>query len=969
MSQSAAQAVYLNADHNPLGSRKTLTSGGRELTYFDIGVLGDVSKLPFSIKVLLEAALRNMDGFEVDEDAVRALAAWSPTGEATEVPFKPARVILQDFTGVPCVVDLAAMRSAMKRAGGDPQKINPLVPVDLVIDHSVQVDEYANPLALVKNAQIEFERNRERYEFLKWGQKAFDNFGVTPPSIGIVHQVNLEHLAGVVLEQGGVAMPDSLVGTDSHTTMINGLGVLGWGVGGIEAEAAMLGQPTYMLTPEVVGMKLTGELPEGATATDLVLRVTEILRGHGVVGKFVEFFGPGMKHMSVADRATIANMAPEYGATMGFFPVDEKTLDYLRLTGREESQIELVEAYTKANHLWCDSDCEPVFTDLLELDLGTITPSVAGPRRPQDRIELTQTRSSFRSVLMDDFGQNLDGQVPRLDRWATDGPVHSDISADAADAAQHADEKPSVVGSALQAVADTAASVAGAIEQKLHPKDGLQHGDIVIAAITSCTNTSNPSVMVAAGLVAQKANALGLKVPSFVKTSLAPGSRVVTDYLEKSGLQTELDNLGFNTVGYGCTTCIGNSGPLPEHISREIEANDLVACSVLSGNRNFEGRINPHVKANYLASPPLVVAFALAGSMDVDLTDEPIQNVDGRDIYLKDIWPTQAEIEETVAKCITPEMFRAQYTGVADKNEDWNKIPVKGGELFEWDEKSTYVQEPPFFVDLGAEPEPIKPIKGAKVLVKVGDSVTTDHISPAGAIKTDSPAGKYLIDNGVPRSMFNSFGARRGNDRVMVRGTFANIRLKNQLALGTEGGWTKYMGDGDLPAGTVTTTGDDGDYPSIFDAARAYGVANTSDPDIAPTAGATPLVVLSGKDYGMGSSRDWAAKGTILLGVKAVIAESFERIHRSNLVGMGVLPLTYAEGQSADTIGLDGTETFDIAVDDNLKARQTVHVTATRVDGTTMQFDTVCRVDTPVEVEYYRNGGILQTVLRRLMKN
>ncbi|MEM6561096.1 MAG: aconitate hydratase, partial [Planctomycetota bacterium] len=797
-SSAAAQAVYLKSDHDPLGSRKTLRSGGRELTYFDIGVLGDVSKLPFSIKVLLEAALRNMDGFEVDETAVRALADWSPTGEATEVPFKPARVILQDFTGVPCVVDLAAMRSAVKRAGGDPKAINPLIPVDLVIDHSVQVDEYANPLALVKNAQIEFERNRERYEFLKWGQKAFDNFGVTPPSIGIVHQVNLEHLAGVVLEQAGVAMPDSLVGTDSHTTMINGLGVLGWGVGGIEAEAAMLGQPTYMLTPEVVGMKLTGELPEGATATDLVLRVTEVLRAHGVVGKFVEFFGPGMKHMSVADRATIANMAPEYGATMGFFPVDEKTLDYLRLTGRAESQIELVEAYTKSNHLWCTADSEPMFTDLLELDLATIKPSVAGPRRPQDRIELTQTRSSFRSVLMDDFGQNLDGQVPRLDRWATDGPLHPDEShdydAEDADAAQHAERQPSVIGSALQSVAQTAASIAGAVEMKLHPKDGLQHGDVVIAAITSCTNTSNPSVMVAAGLVAKKANALGMKVPSFVKTSLAPGSRVVTDYLEKSELQDELDKLGFNTVGYGCTTCIGNSGPLPEHISKEIEANDLVACSVLSGNRNFEGRINPHIKANYLASPPLVVAFALAGSMDVDLTDEPIQNVDGRDIYLKDIWPTQAEIEQTVAKCITPEMFRNQYTGVADKNEDWNKIPVKGGELFEWDESSTYVQEPPFFVDLGAEPEPIRPISGARVLVKVGDSVTTDHISPAGAIKADSPAGKYLLDNDVPRSMFNSFGSRRGNDRVMVRGTFANIRLRNQLAPGTEGGWTKYHG-------------------------------------------------------------------------------------------------------------------------------------------------------------------------------
>ncbi len=993
MPDSASNAVYLKPDHNPLGSRKTLATGGGGVTYFDLATLGDVSRLPFSIKVLLEAALRNMDGFEVDEANVRTLAEWSPTATATEIPFKPARVILQDFTGVPCVVDLAAMRSAMKRAGGDPQKINPLVPVDLVIDHSVQVDEYANPMALVNNVEKEFERNGERYEFLKWGQKAFKNFGVVPPATGIVHQVNLEYLAKVVMTDGGVAMPDSLVGTDSHTTMINGLGVLGWGVGGIEAEAAMLGQPCYLLTPEVVGMKLTGELPEGATATDLVLRVTEILRRAGVVGKFVEFFGPGMKSMTVADRGTIANMAPEYGATMGFFPVDEKTLDYLRLTGREEKQIDLVERYTKANGLWCEASSEPQFTQTIELDLGSITPSIAGPRRPQDRIELKQSRSSFRSVLMDDFGQNLDGQIPRLDRWASDGPIHEgegaegNADAEAAETISHLESgnapaggrgagggqgdahehAPSALGNAASAVAEKVAEVGGAVKLALRGKSHgtLQHGDVVIAAITSCTNTSNPSVMVAAGLVAKKANALGLKVPHYVKTSLAPGSRVVTDYLDKSQLSKELDALGFNTVGYGCTTCIGNSGPLPEHIAKEVTDNDLVACSVLSGNRNFEGRINPHVKANYLASPPLVVAFALAGSMDVDLSSEPIQkDKDGNDVYLKDIWPTQQEIADTVGRCIDPSMFRHRYGNVADGNDEWNAIPVKGGELFDWSEDSTYVQEPPFFVGLGEEPQPVQPIVGARCLVKVGDSTTTDHISPAGAIKVQSPAGQYLKSKGVGVADFNSFGARRGNDRVMVRGTFANIRLKNDLAPGTEGGWTNYFGDGQLPGDAVSS----GEFPSIFDASRAYGVANTSDADIAPRENGTPLVILAGKDYGMGSSRDWAAKGTILLGVRAVIAESFERIHRSNLVGMGVLPLTFKDGETPKTLGLDGSETYDIAVDDGVTPRQQIRVVATRADGQAIAFDALCRIDTPVEVEYYRNGGILQFVLRRLMK-
>ena len=988
------QAVYLKADHNPLGSRKTLKSAGGELAYFDLASLGaDVSKLPFSIKVLLEACLRNMDNFEVSEENVRHLLNWTPTTAAEEVPFKPARVVLQDFTGVPCVVDLAAMRSAMKRAGGDPQKINPLVPVDLVIDHSVQVDEFANPLALTRNVELEFERNMERYEFLKWGQKAFRNFGVVPPSVGIIHQVNLEYFAKVVMVDGGVAMPDSLVGTDSHTTMINGLGVLGWGVGGIEAEAAMLGQPCYLLTPDVVGFKITGEMPEGATATDLVLRVCEMLRKKGVVGKFVEFYGPGMKSMSVADRATIANMAPEYGATMGFFPVDEKTLDYLRLTGREENQIDLVERYCKTNGLWCEAGSEPMFTDTLSLDLGTVRPAVAGPRRPQDRIDLDQVKGSFRSVLMDDFGKQL-GKVNRLDRYRdildssdfgseTVGQPPQDVVAadpgvdeveEASMETFPASDPPStnMGDGANPQTAEQPAHETTAVLDKPLPKDAaLQHGDVVIASITSCTNTSNPSVMVAAGLVAKKANKLGLRVPPFVKTSLAPGSRVVTDYLDKSGLSKELDKLGFHTVGYGCTTCIGNSGPLPEKIAKEVEASDLVACSVLSGNRNFEGRINPHVKANYLASPPLVVAYALAGTMDINLADEPIQEgKNGEPVYLKDIWPTQAEIDDAVAANLDAAMFKRRYDGVADASEEWNAIPVKGGELFDWSEDSTYIQEPPFFVDLGPEPSPIKSIKGAKVLVMVGDSVTTDHISPAGAIKLDSPAGQYLTGKGVPRVMFNSYGSRRGNDRVMTRGTFANIRLKNQLAPGTEGGWTGYMGDSSkLPADTVRPKdAADESFVSIFDAARGYGACNTSDADVSPSPDATPLVVLAGKDYGMGSSRDWAAKGTLLLGVRAVVAESYERIHRSNLVGMGVLPLTYPEGQTAASLGLDGGETFDFDVPSDLKPRQTIRVTATKAGGEKTEFDAVCRIDTPVEIEYYRNGGILQTVLRRLMK-
>jgi aconitate hydratase len=906
--------------------------------------LGDLDKLPFSIKVLLESCLRNLDNFEVNEDDVRGLAAWNPTRTSTdELPFKPARVILQDFTGVPCVVDLAAMRAAMKRAGGDPQKINPLVPVDLVIDHSVQVDEFAGPLSLLHNVEKEFERNRERYEFLKWGQKAFANFEVVPPATGIVHQVNLEYLAKVVQVRDGIAFPDSLVGTDSHTTMINGLGVVGWGVGGIEAEACMLGQPIYMVTPQVVGVKLHGKLPEGSTATDLVLVITQILRSHGVVEKFVEFYGEGLGSMSVADRATIANMAPEYGATMGFFAVDEQTLAYLRLTGRDENHIDLVERYCKEQGLWRMKKSEPNFTETLELDLATVLPSVAGPRRPQDRVELRGVKQVFRSALVDVFKKNVgESATPRLDRWSAEAPVSAGSTNPAVGRSD--DEHEASVSEHLKDDIKKESGVAVMDDQWVK----LTHGDVVIAAITSCTNTSNPSVMIAAGLVAKKAVEHGLKVPPYVKTSLAPGSRVVTDYLNRAGLSEFLDKLGFNTVGYGCTTCIGNSGPLPEPIAGAIERNDLVAASVLSGNRNFEGRINPHVKANFLASPPLVVAYALAGSVDANLMDEPIaKNAQGEKVMLKDLWPTQQEVNDVMAACISPEMFRNQYSGVGDKNPEWNAIPVKGGELFNFSPDSTYVQEPPFFIDLKPTPDPIKKIEGARVLVMVGDSVTTDHISPAGSIKKDSPAGKYLMDHGVKPLDFNSYGSRRGNDRVMTRGTFANIRLRNLLAPGNEGGFTRYLGKPGEFLEEIT---------SIYEASAKYQQTKI------------PLIVLAGKDYGMGSSRDWAAKGAYLLGIKAVIAESFERIHRSNLVGMGVLPLVYKKGQNRSSLGLTGLGTFEIFIDNDLKPGQEVRVKVTNKEGEPIEFLTTCRIDTPVEIEYYRNGGILHTVLRNMLK-
>jgi aconitate hydratase len=892
------------------GARAIFETGSGPAYYYRLAKLqedglADVDRLPFSIKVLLESVLRNENGYDVTADDVRRLATYDPAAPAEfEVPFKPARVVLQDFTGVPAVVDLAALRSAMQRMGGDPQAINPLVPVDLVIDHSVQVDEYDSPLALVNNAAIEFERNRERYEFLRWGQQAFANFKVIPPASGIVHQVNLEYLSrGVEHRPHGdleVVFPDSLVGTDSHTTMINGLGVVGWGVGGIEAEAVMLGQPIYMLAPEVVGFRLIGSLPEGSTATDLALVVTQMLRKHGVVGKFVEFFGPGLAAMTLPDRATIANMAPEYGATMGFFPTDAETLRYLAQTGRLPDEVERVERYARANGLFRDEATpDPVFQEVIELDLATVEPSLAGPKRPQDRINLRDMRATW-----------------------------------------HADLRKPVKQRGFE-LDDAALERTGRLQLADGREHDLRHGDVVIAAITSCTNTSNPSVMLAAGLVAKKAAERGLKAKPWVKTSLAPGSKVVTEYFDDTGLTPFLEQVGFYTVGYGCTTCIGNSGPLPAPVVAAIEEGDLIAASVLSGNRNFEGRINPYVKANYLASPPLVVAYALAGTVDIDPSTEPLtHDADGEPVFLRDLWPSPSDLTTAMEQAMKPATFQRLYDGIERSNAAWNAIPVKGGELFAWDDDSTYIQEPPFFVDMAPAPAPIAPIVGARVLVKVGDSVTTDHISPAGSIAKGSPAGQFLMERGVEPKDFNSYGARRGNDRVMTRGTFANIRLKNEMAPGTEGGWTT-----DLLSGEVV---------SIYEAAQRYGARGV------------PTLVLAGADYGMGSSRDWAAKGTFLLGVRAVLASSFERIHRSNLVGMGVLPLQYLPGQDAVSLGLDGGETFDVAVDDRLAPKQVVAITATRADGTVVRFQAMVRIDTPVEIDYYRHGGILHTVLRSL---
>ena len=896
--------------YDPYGARDTLATSLGPVTLYrlrrleELG-LTDLERLPFSIRVWLEGLLRQCNGREVTEAHVRQLAAWDAKSPGSgELPFMPARVLLQDFTGVPAVVDLAALRSAVDRLGGDPTRINPRVPVDLVIDHSVQVDMFGSNEALVFNARREFERNRERYEFLHWAQNAFENLRVVPPATGIVHQVNLEYLASVVVtrqEPDGsrIAFPDTLVGTDSHTTMINGLGVVGWGVGGIEAEAAMLGEPITMLPPEVVGFELVGELPEGATATDLVLAVTQTLRSHGVVGKFVEYYGTGASSLALPDRATIANMAPEYGATMGFFPVDGETLNYLRNTGRPAEQVDLVERYTKAQGLYRGSDAPvPLYSDTLRLDLSTVEPSLAGPKRPQDRIALRDMKEAFESGLT--------------------APVDAGgFALDAEDLSQKA--------------------LFGGAE--------IGHGAVVIAAITSCTNTSNPSVMLGAGLLAKKAVERGLAVPSHVKTSLAPGSTVVTRYLDEAGLTPYLEQLGFNTVGYGCTTCIGNSGPLQGQVVQAIEEADLVAAAVLSGNRNFEGRINPHVRANYLASPPLVVAYALAGTVDIDLRSDPVGHDEGGlPVFLRELWPSQAEIQEVLGEALVPQMFAEQYGNVFTGNETWNAIPVPdAASLYTWDPDSTYIQEPPFWTGLTREASTVEDIHGARVLALLGDSVTTDHISPAGSIAADSPAGRFLLGRGVERRDFNSYGSRRGNHEVMMRGTFANIRLKNRLLPGTEGGVTIH-----LPSG---------EEMSLYDAAMRYQDEGT------------PLVVLGGRQYGTGSSRDWAAKGVYLQGIRAVIAESYERIHRSNLVGMGVLPLQFRPGEGAEELGLDGRETLDITgIAGELRPGQTVTVRAVRGDGSELVFEVVARLDTPVEVDYYRNGGVLHSILRRMIR-
>jgi len=890
----------MSAGLDSFKTKSTLTAGGKSYTYYSVKDLEaahpDVAKLPYSLKVLLENLLRYEDGVTVSKEDIETLAGWAKSGKVSrEIAYRPARVLMQDFTGVPAVVDLAAMRDAMDGLGGNPEKINPLSPVDLVIDHSVMVDTFGGPDSFKKNVDLEFERNKERYEFLKWGQEAFANFRVVPPGTGICHQVNLEYLAQTVWtkdEDGEtVAYPDTLVGTDSHTTMVNGLAVLGWGVGGIEAESSMLGQPISMLIPEVIGFKLTGKLPEGATATDLVLTVTQMLRAKGVVGKFVEFYGPGLDDLPLADRATIANMAPEYGATCGFFPIDAETLNYLRFTGREEDRVQLVEAYAKAQGMWRESDTpDPVFTDSLELDLATVVPSLAGPKRPQDRVLLTEANDNFTTAL-----KTLGDGSGQVRNQAVEGANYE-----------------------------------------------LSDGDVVIAAITSCTNTSNPSVLVAAGLVAQKANAKGMKVKPWVKTSLAPGSQVVTDYLEAAGLQTELDALGFNLVGYGCTTCIGNSGPLDEPIANAVEAGDLAVCSVLSGNRNFEGRVNPHVKANYLASPPLVVAYALAGSMLINVATDAIgEDGDGNPVYLKDIWPSSKEIDDVIKAKLSPEMYRSRYANVFAGGDEWKAVQVSGGLTYNWDDGSTYVQNPPYFEGMDMEPGEITDVTGARVLALLGDSITTDHISPAGSIKKDGPAGDYLIERQVRPIDFNSFGARRGNHEVMMRGTFANIRLQNEMTPDVQGGYAKH-----IPSG---------DKGPIYDIAMRYEREGT------------PLVVIGGKEYGTGSSRDWAAKGTRLLGIKAVITESFERIHRSNLVGMGVLPLQFPEGVSRKTLNLTGEETIDITgIADGITPRMAVPCTITRPDGSKEELELLCRIDTANEVDYYRHGGILHYVLRNL---
>jgi aconitate hydratase len=915
---------------NSFGSLATLRVGEAGYQIHRLDAVDGSADLPFSLKILLENLLRTEDGRNITPEHVSALAQWDPAADpSTEIQFTPARVLLQDLTGVPAVVDLATMREAMRDLGGDPGKINPLVPAELVIDHSVVADIFGRPDAFDRNVELEFGRNRERFQFLRWGQDGFSQFKVVPPGTGIVHQVNIEHLARVVMSRDGAAYPDTCVGTDSHTTMENGLGVLGWGVGGIEAEAAMLGQPISMLIPRVVGFRLTGELPAGATATDLVLTITELLRRHGVVGKFVEFYGDGVGAVPLANRATIGNMSPEFGSTCAIFPIDQQTLSYLELTGRPAEQVALVEAYAREQGLWHDPAAEPRYSEQLTLDLSTVVPSLAGPKRPQDRVALSDARESFRAALgnyvqLNRLDEDVAGTFPASDPFAPDREN----------------------GDAGQPAARPAASGAG---RPSHPaqvtlEDGTQtsvdHGSVVIAAITSCTNTSNPSVMVGAALLAKKAVEAGLAAKPWVKTTLAPGSKVVMDYYERAGLVPYLDKLGFNLVGYGCTTCIGNSGPLPEAISAAVDENDLAVVSVLSGNRNFEGRINPDVKMNYLASPPLVVAYALAGTMDFDMESEPLgRRPDGTPVYLRDVWPSPAEIDDVVQHAVAAEMFTRDYADVFEGDDRWKELDVPAGDTFAWDPDSTYVRRPPYFEGMPDKPAPVSDIHGARVLARLGDSVTTDHISPAGAIKTDSPAGKYLTEHGVGRKDFNSYGSRRGNHEVMIRGTFANIRLRNQLAPGTEGGVTVHLPDGE--------------QMSIYDASRKYAEEGT------------PLVVLGGKEYGSGSSRDWAAKGTLLLGVRAVLVESFERIHRSNLIGMGVLPLQFQPGESAESLGLTGQEVFEITGIEEMNSGPVPREVTVRADGT--EFRAVVRIDTPGEAEYFRHGGIMQYVLRSLL--
>jgi aconitate hydratase len=933
-----------NSALNSFKARDTLKVGDTSYQIYRLDAVKGAERLPYSLKVLAENLLRTEDGSNITKDHIEAIAKWDPEAEpSVEIQFTPARVIMQDFTGVPCIVDLATMREAVGELGGDPDKVNPLAPADLVIDHSVIADLFGRADAFARNVEIEYQRNGERYQFLRWGQGAFDDFKVVPPGTGIVHQVNIEYLASVVMDRDGVAYPDTCVGTDSHTTMVNGLGVLGWGVGGIEAEAAMLGQPVSMLIPRVVGFKLTGEIQPGVTATDVVLTVTEMLRKHGVVGKFVEFYGKGVAEVPLANRATLGNMSPEFGSTAAIFPVDQVTIDYLKMTGRTDQHCALVEAYTKVQGLWHDPEHEPKFSEYLELNLADVVPSIAGPKRPQDRIALSDAKSAFRKDIHNYVEENLPPQHSKLDEAVEESFPASD---------------PAMLTFAENGAEDVVSAAVGAEGRPSNPvivqsdergEFELDHGAVAIAAITSCTNTSNPEVMLGAALLAKNAVEKGLTSKPWVKTSMAPGSQVVSDYYDKAGLWPYLEKLGFYLVGYGCTTCIGNSGPLPDEISKAVNDNDLSVTAVLSGNRNFEGRINPDVKMNYLASPPLVIAYALAGTMDFDFESDPLgTDSDGNDVFLRDIWPSQKDITDTIASSINQEMFVKNYADVFKGDDRWRNLPTPSGKTFEWDQNSTYVRKPPYFDGMPAEPEPVRNISGARVLALLGDSVTTDHISPAGSIKPGTPAAQYLDSHGVEKKDYNSYGSRRGNHEVMIRGTFANIRLRNQLLDDVSGGYTRDF------------TLDGGPQAFIYDAAQHYAEQGI------------PLVVLGGKEYGSGSSRDWAAKGTLLLGVRAVIAESFERIHRSNLIGMGVIPLQFPEGESASSLGLDGTETYDITGIDELnggKTPRTVHVKAAKDGGDTVEFDAVVRIDTPGEADYYRNGGILQYVLRSMLRS